>query len=91
MQKGKSRMETVECFMNFVTFLAREQAQSQVYQLAEQTTNAINRHYILASLSTKRMVSNEGHKREHQVNQSHASGSNHFKFNGADEVLSTGG
>ena len=45
---------------------------------------ARNRHYRLASLSTKQMVSNECHKRERQVNQNHASGSDNF--NGAEEV-----
>ena len=45
---------------------------------------ARNRHYRLASLSTKQMVSNECHKRERQVNQSHALGSDNF--NSVEEV-----
>ena len=45
---------------------------------------ARNRHYRLASLSTKQMVSNDCHKRECQVNQSHASGSDNF--NSVEEV-----
>ena len=78
-------METVEDFVNFVYFInfwAKEQAQSQVYKHAERTTNVINGH-MLASLSTKQMVSNKCHKRE-PGQSSHASGSDNF--NVAEEV-----
>ena len=84
-------METIEGFVNFVylvNFWAREQAQSQVCQHAERITNAINRYYRLASSPTKQMVSNEWHKRERKVNQSHASGND--SFNGAEEVALNG-
>ena len=43
---------------------------------------------MLASPSKKQMVSNKCHKRERQVNQSHASGSDNF--NGAEEVQNHG-
>ena len=89
-QKGKARMETIEGFVNFVKFIifwTRKQAQSQVCKHAERTTNVINGRYMLASPSTKQMVSNKCHKREHQVNQSHASGSDNF--NGAEEVINS--
>ena len=80
-------METIEGFVNFVyliNFWMREQAQSQVCKHEERTTNVINGHYMLASPPTKQMVSNKCHEREHQVHQSHASGSDNF--NGAEEV-----
>ena len=80
-------METIEGFVNFVYFInfrTREQAQSQVCKHEERTTNVINGHYMLASPSTKQIVSNKCHKRERQVHQSHASGSDNF--NGAEEV-----
>ena len=80
-------METIEGFANFVYFInfsTKEQAQSQVCKNAERTTNLTNGHYMLASPSTKQMVSNKCHKRERQVNQNHASGSDNF--NGAEEV-----
>ena len=80
-------METTEGFVNFVYFInfwTREQAQSQVCKHAERTTNVINGHYELASPSTKQMVLNKCHKRERQVNQNRASGSDNF--NGAEEV-----
>ena len=74
-------------FCQFCHFWTREQAQLQVCQNAEQATNGINRHYRLATQSTKHMVSNKYHKRERQVNQSHASGSDNF--NGAEEVANS--
>ena len=80
-------METIEGFVNFVYFInfwTKEQAQSQVWKNAEQTTNVTNGHYMLASPSIKQTVSNKYHKCERQVNQSHASGSDNF--NGAEEV-----
>ena len=82
-------METIEGFVNFVYFInfwTREQTQSQVCKHEERTTNVINGHYMLASPSTKQIlvVSNKCHKRERQVHQSHASGSDNF--NGAEEV-----
>ena len=80
-------METIEGFVNFVYFInfwTREQAQSNDCKHTEWTTNVINRHYMLASPSTKQIVSNKCHKRERQVNQTHASGSDNF--NGAEEV-----
>ena len=86
-QKGKARMETFEGFVNFVYFIkfwTREQAQLKVCQQAERTTSVINGYYMLASPCTKQMVSNKCHKRERQVNQSHASGSDNF--NVAEEV-----
>ena len=81
-------METIEGFANFVYFInfwTKKQAQSQVCKNAEWTTNVTNGHYMLALLSTKQMVSNKCHKRERQVNQNHASGSDNF-INGAEEV-----
>ena len=63
----------------------REQAQWQVCKHAMRSTNKINRHYRLASTSTKQMVSDKCHKRERQVNQSHASESDNF--NGAEKVF----
>ena len=83
-QKGKARMETTEGFVNFVYFInfwTREQAQSKACKHAERTTNVINGHYMLASPSIKQLVSNKCHKRERQVNRSHASGCDNF--NGA--------
>ena len=80
-------METIEGFVNFVHFVnfwTKEQAQSQGCKHEERTKNVINGHYMLASPSIKQMVSNKCHKRERQVNQSHASGSDNF--NGAEEV-----
>ena len=80
-------MAIIEEFVNFVNFRAREQAQSQVYQHAERITSTMNRHYRLASPSTKQMVSNKCHKCKHKGNQSHASGSGNL--NGAEEVMSS--
>ena len=80
-------METIEGFVNFVNFVnfwTREQAQLQMCKHAERTTKALNIRYRLASAFTKQMVSNECHKRERHVNQSHALGSDNF--NGAEEV-----
>ena len=82
-------METIEGFVNFVyyiNFWTREHAQSQLCKHAERVTNEINGHYMLASPSITQMVSDKCHKRERQVNQSHASGSDNF--NGAEEILS---
>ena len=67
-------------FVYFINFWTREQACKH----AERTTNVINGHYMLASPSIKQIVSNKCHKRERQVNQSHASGSDNV--NGAEEV-----
>ena len=83
-------MEIIEGFVNFVYFFnfrAREQAQSQVYQHTERITNTMNRHYRLASPSTKQMISKNCHKCEHKANQNHASGSDNL--NGAEEVMSS--
>ena len=80
-------METIEGFVNivyFINFWTREQAQSQVCKHVQWFTNVINGHCMLASPSTKQIVSNECHRRERQVHQSHASGSDNF--NGAEEV-----
>ena len=80
-------METIEGFVNFVYFIdfwTREQAQWKLCKLAERTTNVMNGYYMLASPSIKQMVANKCHKRERQVNQSHASGGDNF--NGAEEV-----
>ena len=77
-------METIEGFVNFVYFInfwTREQAQSRGCKHEEWTTNVIYGHYMLASPSTKQIVSNKCHK---LVHQSHASGSDNF--NGAEEV-----
>ena len=65
----------------------REQVQSQVGKHEEQFTIVINGHHMLASPSTEQITSNKCHKRERQVNQSHASGRNNL--NGAEEVLPT--
>ena len=71
-------------FVHFINFWTKEQAQSQVCKNAERTTNVTNGYYMLASPSTKQMVSNKYHKCERQVNQSHALGSDNF--NGVEEV-----
>ena len=80
-------METIEGLVNFVYYInSREHAQSQLCKHAEGVTNEIHEHHMLASRSITQMVSDKCHKRERQVNQSHASGSDNF--NGAEEILS---
>ena len=82
-------METIEGFVNsvyYIKFWTREQAQSELCKHAERITNVINGHYMLASPSIKQIVSDKCRKRERQVNQSHAWGSDNF--NGAEEILS---
>ena len=74
-------METIESFANFVyfiNFLDERTGSIAVGKNAERTTNVTNGHYMLAPPSTKQMVSNKCHKRERQVNQNHASGSDNL-------------